>query len=66
MYNMANQQPYWVDISGILGIQRALLNVGSTVNDANFNALDTAVNNANNSILPTLTYQKEVIFVFIC
>lgn len=60
MYIMANQQPYWVDISGILGIQRALLNVGSTVNDANFNALDTAVNNANNSILPTLTYQKEV------
>jgi hypothetical protein len=60
MYNMANQQPYWVDISGILGIQRALLNVGSDVNDGNFNSLNNAVDTANNSILPTLTYQKEV------
>ena len=59
MYNMPNN--YWVDISGILGIQRSLLNVGSNVNDANFNNLDAAVNNANNNILPTLTYQKEVL-----
>ena len=31
---------YWVDISGILGIQRAMLNAGSSVNDGNFLALD--------------------------
>ena len=55
---MAN---YWVDISGILGIQRSLLNVNSSANDTNFNNLDAAVNNANNNILPTLTYQKEVL-----
>ena len=55
------QNNYWVDISGILGIQRAMLNAGSTINDANFNNLDTAVDRANNSILPTLTYQKEVL-----
>ena len=58
MYNMPTQPPYWVDISGILGIQRVLLN--SQVNDANFDKLDVAVENANNSIIPTLTYQKEV------
>jgi hypothetical protein len=52
---------YWVDISGILGIQRAMLNAGSSANDANFNALDSAVDRANNSILPTLAYQKEVL-----
>lgn len=52
---------YWVDISGILGIQRAMLNAGSSVNDGNFLALDNAVDRANNSILPTLTYQKEVL-----
>ena len=55
---MAN---YWVDISGILGIQRSLLNVGSNINDAHFDNLNAAVNNANNNILPTLTYQKEVL-----
>ena len=52
---------YWVDISGILGIQRAMLNVGSSENDANFLALDNAVDSANNSINPTLMYQKEVL-----
>lgn len=56
---MANQQPYWVDISGILGIQRALLK--SNVNDTNFNELDKAVDLANNNISSTLSYQKEVL-----
>jgi hypothetical protein len=56
---MPTQPPYWVDISGILGIQRALLN--NNVNDTNFDKLDVAVNLANNNILPTLTYQKEVL-----
>jgi len=56
---------YWVDISGILGIQRAIVNAGnngvSEVNKQYFTALDNAVNSANNSILPTLAYQKEVL-----
>ena len=57
---------YWADISGILGIQRAILkdptNLDSAKNsDLYFNNLDSAVNSANNSILPTLTYQKEVL-----
>jgi hypothetical protein len=58
---MTTPPPYWVDISGILGIQRSLLGINNEANNASFNSLDIAVNNANNNILPTLTYQKEVL-----
>lgn len=50
----------WIDLSGVLGIQRALLSAGRTV-PPEFTAVSDAVSNANNNILPTLAYQQEVL-----
>ena len=50
----------WIDLSGVLGIQRALMKAGAPI-PSEFTEVSNAVSNANNDIAPTLAYQQDVL-----
>lgn len=72
--SQVNEQ-YWIDLSGIIGLQKGLITdlssnglikqnskAYSTITNINtsLSGLSTNLNNANSAIGPTLTYQNEV------